>query len=247
MTSLNAAGLASIDARLPMYRRIAQLVERVVEFGGLGPGDALPPESQLAADCGVALGTVRRALDSLREDGVIERHQGRGTFVRQPDFHASLLRFFRFGDGVGTLPEGRVLMVNRELADAATAAVLGLGTDSEVLALRRVRSLRGMPVAWERIWLPSSAFGVLAGVPATDFPNLLYPWYQTRCGVLVSRATEELTIGRAEAEDTDLLGGVAGDPVVVIERRATTITGQPVERRITRGLATTFRYRVEIS
>ncbi len=248
MTVLSAANLSGSDARLPMHQRISLLVEQAIEDGGLKPGDPLPPESRIARDCSVALGTVRQAMENLRERGLIERRQGRGTFVRQPDFAESMLRFFRFGDGVSTrLPAGEVLEIRTADADAATASALLLDTDAPVVTMKRVRSIEGRRLVWERIWLPRPLFDGVADVDPQQVPHLLYPWYMDAFGVLVSRAREDLTIDRATAEDADLLGCEPGEPIVVIERLATTLTGGRVERRISRGLASTFHYRIEIS
>src|SRR5215204_3621437 len=73
------------------------------------PGTALPAETSLAAEHGVALGTLRRALELLAEQGLIERRHGKGTFVRGGLGGAQMLRFFRFGEGDGEVPQSRIL------------------------------------------------------------------------------------------------------------------------------------------
>lgn len=247
MTSPSLGSLERYDARLPIHQRLAAAIQDAVGEGRLKPGDPLPAESQLARDFQVALGTVRRAMDTLREDGLVERHQGRGTFVRQPDFAQSMLRFFRFGDHGGERPLGVVRRVSRASATPELAAALDLTTGADLVELERVRSLGGSPVAWETIWLPADTFAAALRTPPQDLPNLLYPWYQDAFGVLVAHAHEELTVDIASERDRELLDAAPAAPIVVIERVAQTLDRRPVERRITRGLTTNFRYRVEIS
>ena len=61
------------------------------------PDEAIPAESGLAEAYGVSLGTMRKALQQLVDEGLLERHQGSGTFVRRARFDRSLFRFFRHG------------------------------------------------------------------------------------------------------------------------------------------------------
>lgn len=242
------AALERYDARLPTHQRLASVIEGAIRTGELRPGDSLPSESHLAQEFHVALGTVRRAMDTLREGGLIERQQGRGTFVRQPDFTRSMMRFFHFGDGYpGHLPRGSVNELITMQADKRASGLLNIRAGDPLVQMTRVRSVGGNPVAWERIWVAAATFDGLGSVAPADVPDLLYPWYQERFDVIVANAREELVVDSADADDLDPLGCRLGDPVVEIERVARTLTGDPVERRITRGLASAFRYRVEIS
>jgi GntR family transcriptional regulator len=65
------------------YRRIADALAARIESGEFAAGSRLPPEQALAEDFGVAYGTVRRAMDVLRERGLIMTVWGKGTFVRE--------------------------------------------------------------------------------------------------------------------------------------------------------------------
>ena len=101
------------------YASLAHALRARVVAGEWSPGSALPAESQLAKEHSVALGTMRRALELLVEQGFIERIHGRGTFVRQGLAGASMLRFFRFDSGTGEVPASRILQ--RNMADHAVA------------------------------------------------------------------------------------------------------------------------------
>jgi Creatinine amidohydrolase/Bacterial regulatory proteins, gntR family len=64
-----------------LYVRVADWIESRIKSGELKPGSRLPPERELARDCGVAYDTVRRAAVLLRERGLIITVHGRGTYV----------------------------------------------------------------------------------------------------------------------------------------------------------------------
>ena len=79
----------AIDARsgVPLYRQIIEQVKFTIARGRLGPGDQLPTLRQLAVDLSINPNTVIRAYRELEIEGVLETHQGSGTFVstRRPD------------------------------------------------------------------------------------------------------------------------------------------------------------------
>jgi len=82
VTTNNASGAA--PGRELRYQRVYDLVLRLIEERGMQPGDRLPSTAELTRMADVSVISVRRALDELDHDGVIERHQGLGTFVAQP-------------------------------------------------------------------------------------------------------------------------------------------------------------------
>lgn len=104
--------LVPVEPGLSRYASLAQALRARVVAGEWPPGSALPAESQLASEHGVALGTMRRALELLVEQGFIERLHGKGTFVRQGLTGATMLRFFRFDGGTGEVPESRLSLIH---------------------------------------------------------------------------------------------------------------------------------------
>jgi GntR family transcriptional regulator len=79
----------AIDARsgVPLYRQIIEQVKFAIAGGALGPGEQLPTVRQLAVDLSINPNTVIRAYRELEIEGVLETHQGSGTFVgtREPE------------------------------------------------------------------------------------------------------------------------------------------------------------------
>lgn len=237
------------DERLPLYQRLRDDMLAKIASGEWSPGAAIPTEAELTRTYGVAIGTLRKAVDTLVQDGLMERSQGRGTFIRRPNFDGSLFRFFRQVDAQGErrVPTSRVLSRALELVPEAVATALGISRQSEVIRLERLRLLDGKSVYHEEIWLPAERFGNLMEVEPEDFGNLLYPFYESHCGQLVGSAQETLTIETANDDTAKMLEIAAGAPVVMIERLALGYDRTPLEYRRSRGAADTFRYRVDIS
>lgn len=229
------------------YAALAAALRHRIVAGEWPSGTPLPAETSLAAEHGVALGTLRRALDLLAEQGLIERHHGKGTFVRGGLAGATMLRFFRFGRGDGEVPQSRVMSRQSVVASAEVARRLGIAGGDPVLRLLRLRSLGGQPCLLEEIWLPLPLFAPLLDSPSGEWGDLLYPMFAERCGVAVTRATDEIGFASLSAAQARHLDLSAGHPGVTVTRQAYDLAGRCVELRLTRADAFAFHYTVTIT
>ena len=112
--------------RSPLYKVVMDtLVERIAS-GAMPPGSMLPSEIQLGQELGVAQGTARKALSELEGRGLVQRVQGRGTFVTQRTTEDSLFRFFRVRRQIHNNHGGRVDFVfTTQHRQPSTVAVIG--------------------------------------------------------------------------------------------------------------------------
>ncbi len=236
------------DERLPLYQRLRDEMLEKITLGEWHPDQAIPPESELTRTYGVAVGTIRKAVETLVAEGLLERNQGRGTFVRRPSFDASLFRFFRLltTEGGRRIPEGRVLDRALEIPPEPVAEALKLPAKAKAIRLARIRVIDGKVALSEEIWLPKNRFSALLDIPLEDFDNLLYPFYESRCRQVVASAKETLTVEAASATIARQLEIEEGEPVVVIERLALGFDRKPLEWRRSHGAADTFRYQIDI-
>ncbi|ALP66663.1 MULTISPECIES: GntR family transcriptional regulator [Paraburkholderia] len=236
------------EDRLPRYQRLRDEMVALIAARHWRPGEAIPTEQALASSYDVAVGTVRKAVDLLVAEGLLERFQGRGTFVRRASFDSSLFRFFRFQtrQGERRIPESRIL--RREVVDApsAVAAILQISNSARVIQMSRLRLIDGVPMLAEEIWLPYVRFAAFAQMDLNDVGDLLYPVYEAQCNQVVASATETLTVEAIGPLHARLLHIEPGTPAVVIERLAYGYDRQPLEWRRSRGPASEFIYQAEI-
>lgn len=229
------------------YAALAAALRARITAGEWPPGTAMPAEQALAAEHGVALGTLRRALDLLVEQGLVERLHGRGTFVRQGLAGAPMLRFFRFGGHEGEAPRSQILSRRTAVAPAAVAQALGLAPGAAALHLKRLRSVGDRPALLEDLWLPLPLFEALADGDTARWGDLLYPLFAERCGVHVHRAVDTIGFDSLAGPQARALQLPAGHPCARVERRAYDLGGRCVEVRTTRGDAQAFQYTVTIT
>lgn len=204
------------------YREIADALRAAITAGELTPGGLLPSESELRAEHDASRVTVRRALDLLREEGLVDSRQGVGWFVAAQPLRQTLARLGTIEEQLtasGVEAERRVVDFAFVPAVGRVADVLGRG---DVLQVRRVNLADGAPFARVTVWCPADLAADLsrADVEREPFIGLL--------GVELAGATQ--TIGAAVVSDVDaeLLGLPGGSAVLRVERVTHAADGRDV-------------------
>ena len=236
------------DDRLPRYQRLRDHLAAQIGAQTWRPGELIPTEAELADIHDVSVGTVRKAIDCLVVEGLVNRQQGRGTYVRRARFNSSLFRFFRFQSETGErkVPQARILHREVMPAPSAAASVLRLRQGEPLIHISRLRLIDGVPLLAEEIWLEQARFAALLDSHPSAFGDLLYPLYEELCGQIVASADEILTVEAASRMQARLLERPDGAPLIVIERTAFDLERRPIEWRRSRGPADRFRYHAEI-
>lgn len=209
---------------LPVHQQISEMLIREIAAGRRIDGEKLPPEREMAAGFGVAVGTLRKALADLDNKGLLERIQGSGNYIRcKPDV-ASIYSMFRLEliEG-GGLPTARVLSAERLPKSADMPA---FGSSDEGHRIRRLRSLGGKPAAMEEIWLDGS---YAKSVAAEELSESLYLFYRQALGFWIARAEDRVGVGIVPDWAPAEFGLPAGTPAGFIERIGWTQEGRSAE------------------
>lgn len=234
-------------ATMPLYRAVEAHLRTRIEAGELVPGDLIPSESQLSRSLGVSQGTVKKALENLVHEGLLFRHQGKGTYVSRIDFNNSLFRFFSYGDGEGAAVRMRKETLSRALVEPPEEVRerLVLGREQPVLGIERVGLVDDEPVLTEHsFWVADLVPGLQDD--AVHIPDLMYAVVVERFGLPVVRCEETLTAEVAAAGAARALEVAPGAPLLCLRRVAYTTGSRAIEFRITRGRGDRFSYRAQI-
>jgi GntR family transcriptional regulator len=198
--------------RQTRYQRIADALRPRLHAGEFPPGSLLPSEADLSADYAASRVTIRRALDVLRDEGLVDSRQGFGWFVATDPLRQTLGRLATVegqlaDDGVES--ERHILEFAFVPAPDHVAAVLD--TDS-VLEVRRVNLADGRPFARVTVWCPASLAADLSrrDVERASFYDLL--------GIRLGGAVQTIAAGSASPGDAELLHVPAGSPVLECQR-----------------------------
>jgi GntR family transcriptional regulator len=219
-----------------LYEQVrARLIEGI-STGRWKPGESIPSEAALAASYRVAIGTIRKAVDSLVAERALVRRQGKGTYVIAHDGGKLLFHFFHIvgRSGARPSPEVRTIGFRRDRADAHSARSLGIAPHDKVIRIRNVLSLEGHARIVDDVILPAVLFPGLTEKIFLARDNTIYHLYQSRYGINVLRTDERLRAVLAGADEARLLGLETGAPLLEIRRVALTFRDRPVELRISR-------------
>lgn len=215
--------MPSTGTALPKYVQTAERLIRDISAGRLADGARLPPERAMAADLGIAVGTLRKALDELEGKGLLERIQGSGNYVRHQPEASGVYAFFRLElpEG-GGLPTARLIEVARMPKPADLPA---FGRSPEAHRIRRVRHLSGTPVALEEIWLDAAWAETL---DPKRLSESLYLFYRRVLGLWIARAEDRVGLA-PPPEWGHELGVFDGKAAGYVERRSDTADGETAE------------------
>lgn len=203
----------STAGSLPIYVQIAELLVRDIAANRLIDGERLPPERDMAASLGIAVGTLRKALAELEKRGLLERRQGSGNYIRAVSDPQSVYAMFRLEliEG-GGLPTAEILSVVRR---EKPVDLPEFGTSSEAWRIRRLRRLSGKPAALEEIWLDA---GIGSGFKVEDVSESLYLYYRQKLNIWIVRAEDRIGLGTVPEWRPSEFGMAAGAPAPQVLR-----------------------------
>lgn len=208
---------------LPKYIQISERLIREIAAGHIADGARMPPERDMAADLGIAVGTLRKALGDLEEKGLLERIQGSGNYVRHKPEVESVYAFFRLERVQGGgLPTAEVLTVDR----LAKPAGPDFGPDTEGHRIRRLRRLDDEVVALEEIWLDGGWRDVIT---RNDLSDSLYLYYRETLGLVIASVEDRIGVAPVPDWRDARFAPVPGSAVGYIERIGRTSAGSPEE------------------
>ncbi|MFD7443332.1 GntR family transcriptional regulator [Streptomyces sp. NPDC059909] len=212
---------------VPLYFQLSQQLEAAIEQGTLTPGSLLGNEIELAGRLGLSRPTVRQAIQSLVDKGLLVRRRGVGTQVVHSQVKRPLELSSLYDDleAAGQRPATRVLRNAVEPATAEVAAALGVPEGGDVHLVERLRYAHGEPMAHLRNHLP-------AGLLPLDDEQLestgLYRMMRA-AGITLHSARQSVGARAATADEAEQLGEEPGAPLLTMQRTTFDDTGRAVE------------------
>lgn len=215
---------------VPLYHQIQQRLLGQIQSGALKPGESLPSTQEIAATLGVSQMTVRQAIKSLCELGIVYSKQGKGTFVSgikmEKDFR-QVLSFTEDMKARGSTPRSKTLSFEIQTPSADVIQALRLQPEDRVIYLKRIRQANSLPMGIECSSLPLRLCPDLLEI--FDPRNSLYETLAERYGIDLVVADEVAEAGLADSEAARLLRIAKGSPVFLFTRISYVQSGQPME------------------
>lgn len=212
---------------VPLYFQVAEQLERAILDGTLVPGDRIDNEIALAEQLRLSRPTMRQAIQTLVDKGILVRKRGVGTQV----VHAQIRRAVDLTSlqddlrRAGEEPFTKVLSLERVEADERIAETLKVPTGTAVWSLERLRLVGDEPLALMRNHVPVES----VNLETVDLERTgLYEHFRSS-GIHIRVAHQSIGARRAEQHEAKLLGGRKGDPLLTMQRTAYDDSGRAVE------------------
>lgn len=213
------------NAATPLYLQLEASLRDALVSGTWKAGEAMPPERLLAEQFQVSRLTLRKALERLEAQGLVQRRQGSGTYVapRLEQPLSALTGFTQDMRARGLEPSDRWLKKGLFTASPEEVLALKLSPGEKVARLERVRSAQGEPMAVERAAIPAHLLPQPEAVK-----DSLYGWLESH-SLRPLRALQRLRAVAAGRREAELLGVRAGDSLLYIERLSFLSDGNVLE------------------
>lgn len=213
---------------MPLYLKFAETVKAAVRSGGLPQGNILPGERDLSQLTGVSRITVRKAMQTLEDEGVVTRSRGYGTQINNT-FEYSLKEARGFSQQVvlrGKKPD--TLWVNKRVVKcpADVAEQLVIAADSDVFLLKRIRYVDEDAVSVEESYVPAELIA-----DADDIGVSLYDYFH-RQNIIPQRTRSRVSARMPDSEFHAHIKLETPVPVLVIKQVAFDSQNRPIEYSI---------------
>jgi GntR family transcriptional regulator len=219
-----------------IYLQVQHFVQELVGGGAYAPGDKIPSERMLAERLGASRMTVRKAIDRLVAVGLLDRAGTGGTRVATPRVERPIdqpqpTSISKIVEGSGGTPGSRLLHFALVSAEPKVARRLQVPPRSELVLIRRLRTVDDRPFCVETSHLPAAR---VPGLVADDLARgqSLYVLLRERYAITVAGQRGTIRVGSASAEEALLLGLDADAPVLLFRSVVLDQAGRPIEDMI---------------
>ncbi|UOM37284.1 GntR family transcriptional regulator [Acuticoccus sp. I52.16.1] len=215
-------------AGAPLYRQVEALLRAQIEAGKHPVGTALPPEQDLAAALRVSRATVRNAIRTLAEDGLVKPTPGVGTLVvrtRTPARRSTLLGLTEDPRLTGVPTRARTLHAELAAPSPAVRDKLALRHDERALHLVRLRDVAGAPFTVIRSYVPEW----VGLTPKDDFSGAIYDLIERSRKLHITHGEDTVAARAATPGEAEALEIAPGTPVLTIRRTSFVEPDRPVE------------------
>jgi GntR family transcriptional regulator len=215
----------------PIYQSLAEEFRKNISSNVWKSGDQLPSEEWLTKQYQVSRGTVRRAIGILVEEGILERVQGRGTFVSfnkiSYPFSQELISFAEEMKLRGQVFTTEVLKTEVIAPNKLIFEKLRAKPKERVFNMTRVRSIEGKPVTLIHNWVRLSK---CPKIQDEDFTKVgLFETIEKLMGTKIKYGTRKFSAKAMNKEEAKLLGKKAGDPVLLMSQITYGQDNEPIE------------------
>lgn len=212
----------------PMYIKIHNQIKREIENHDYKVGSKIPAERQLAQKFGVSRMTLRQAIKTLEDEGILEQRVGSGTYVANQKVQEKMSGIMSFTDithANGQTPSSKLISYRFGKPSLSEMERLNLDDKQEVLRMERIRYADDVPICYEVVSIPQN---LVENMSKADISAHLYQTLEKN-GYKVGRVTEYISAAVANENAARLLDAKKGEALITRLQVTELSNGMPFE------------------
>lgn len=232
------------NSSVPLYAQIVEKLQQEIEKGMFSQTGRLPTEEDLAKKYQVSRITIRRAVDELVNQKLVEKKQGKGTFLCAPKMTRRVdsgpISFSEMCAANGLVAYAKILEAGIVTPDSPEIRkILGLSEGSSAVRIRRLRYAGEKPLVLEDNFYPQE-YAYLLSIDLEK--DSTYRYLREERGIELQRTSMRLSIVRADSEVARLLQVPQNTPQLEIKGRVIRLDGQTVHSSYQIGYGENFEF-----
>lgn len=213
----------------PVYLQLADLLQGKIKSHQYTIGNKIPSERELSETFGISRMTVRKAIDTLIDKGLLIRLQGKGTYVSKPRLDSPIDDIQSMGSFIresGLIPSNKVFLTKKEKAGIKYSRIFHIDPEDDIFLLFRLRLGNNIPIALEYTYVP---YHLVDQIDSYDFERCsLYDLFLEN-GIHFAEDTQRLEIVKIFNPQAALLHVKEDTAVFMLHNTVTDTTGKVVE------------------
>ncbi|GAB6093487.1 GntR family transcriptional regulator [Furfurilactobacillus curtus] len=229
----------------PIYIQIHNRLRKAVEDGQWQVGDKIPSERELAIQFGVSRMTLRQAVQTLVEEGLLERRVGAGTYVanrKVQERMSGVTSFTELMEQAGKVPSSRTVSYHITAPSLSESEKLQLAPTEQILRMERIRFGNDEPICFEVATVPER---LIKRFSKEDVTNSLYRVLEDEAGLKVGHAQQTVSAMTASERVAEYLNVKRSAPLLRLRQVSFLNDGTPFEYVRTQYVGSRFEFYLE--
>lgn len=229
----------------PIYIRIHNELQANIENGQWQVGEKIPAERALAEHFHVSRMTLREAIQTLVDEGILERRVGSGTFMANRKVQEKMTGVTSFTELMqhqGKQPSSKTISYHQTVASKVEAKCLHLNPNDQVLRMERIRYGSGVPICFEVATVP---YSLVENFSKDEVTSSFYRTLETKAGLHPGHATQSVSATNATERIAKYLDIRRGDALLRMTQISYLQDGRPFEYVHTQYVGNRFEFVLE--
>lgn len=229
----------------PIYIQIHNKIRKMIEEGKWQVGERIPSERDLAKTFEVSRMTLRQAVQTLVDEGILERRVGSGTYVSSQKVQEKIIGIQSFTETIlsqGKTPTSKTVSYHVKPASVSEAEHLNLQNETVVLRMERVRFADDVPICFEVATIP---YHLVESLGKKEITSSLYRTLEEKKDIHVGKAEQTISAMLASERTAEHLNIKRGEAILRLKQITYSKDNRPFEYVRTQYVADRFEFYLE--